>query len=292
MVKKILKSLGVVLLLLLVYAAVQSVLSIAGIVLSLLYCTSSGLLEGNILDLMQQKISSFPAEAQAAYATGMAIALFLSTIVMLVVIHASGLYRIKLFSKPSIGAKPLLYSTVLVFVSIFALNIVAAWMSLEDNLEQEFNLLSRDIVGALTISVFAPILEEVMFRGAIQGYIMRKTGKPWLSILLASLVFGIFHMNPVQIAYASMLGVVLGWIYYRTGSLLSVIVGHVLNNSMATIVMLALSDVDVSAAQSVSSEIFSFVFFALLSLFFAWKLNRSLPPAGKRDACVDLETVN
>ena len=143
-----------------------------------------------------------------------------------------------------------------------------------------------------------PEICEVLYSGASgntlfeQGYIMRKTGKPWLSILLASLVFGIFHMNPVQIAYASMLGVVLGWIYYRTGSLLSVIVGHVLNNSMATIVMLTLSDVDVSAAQSVSSEIFSFVFFALLSLFFAWKLNRSLPPAGKRDACVDLETVN
>ena len=140
MVKKILKSLGVVLLLLLVYAAVQSVLSIAGIVLSLLYCTSSGLLEGNILDLMQQKISSFPAEAQAVYATGMATALFLSTIVMLVVIHASGLYRIKPFSKPSIGAKPLLYSTVLVFASIFALNIVAAWMNLADNMEQEIGI--------------------------------------------------------------------------------------------------------------------------------------------------------
>lgn len=273
MVKKILKSFGVVLLLLLVYAVVQSVFSVASIVLSSLYCTSSGLVEGNVMDWMQP---SFPAKAQAVYVTGMAIALFLSDIVMLAVIHASGFYRIRLFSKPSIGAGPLLYSTALVLVSIFALNIVAVWMNLENNMELEFNLLSRNVIGALSISVFGPILEEVMFRGAIQGYIMRKTGKPWLSILLASLVFGIFHMNPVQIAYASMLGVVLGWIYYRTGSLLSVIVGHVLNNSMATIVTLTLSDVDEASVQGGPSEILSFAIFALLSLYFAWKLRSCL----------------
>jgi membrane protease YdiL (CAAX protease family) len=133
---------------------------------------------------------------------------------------------------------PLLWSTLLVLTSIFALNTFVSWFPLENILENEFDGLSRNFIGAFTIAVLAPVLEEVMFRGAIQGYMMRRFNNPWVTILAAALVFGVFHLNPVQVVYATLLGVILGWIYYRTGSLLPVILGHVLNNSIATISML------------------------------------------------------
>ena len=90
-------------------------------------------------------------------------------------------------------------------------------------------------------------------------------------------------MNPVQIVYATLLGVILGWIYYRTGSLMSVIVGHVLNNTIATVTELALgaeAEVellpDMSQGATIAVEAGTFVLFAALSLLFAYKLNKSL----------------
>jgi lipopolysaccharide export LptBFGC system permease protein LptF len=44
-------------------------------------------------------------------------------------------------------------------------------------------------------------------------------------------------MNPAQIPFATLLGMIFGWLYYRTGSMLPGIVGHILNNSLACINM-------------------------------------------------------
>jgi membrane protease YdiL (CAAX protease family) len=176
---------------------------------------------------------------------------------------------------------------------MFALNIFVQWFNLNDNLADQFDGLVHNVVGAFTVSVLAPLLEEAMFRGAMQGYMMRRFN-PWVGIVVAALVFGLFHMNPVQIMYATLLGIVFGWIYYRTRSLMSVIVGHVLNNSMATAVMLLFpaSEMEqVSAVQPASVElgfeVMTFMGFVALSLLLAIKLHRMLPPVSRQwsDAC-------
>ena len=60
---------------------------------------------------------------------------------------------------------------------------------------------------------------------------------------MSSLVFGVVHMNPAQIPFAFLLGVMFGWLYYRTGSLLPGIIGHVLNNSVAAVNMILYGDI-------------------------------------------------
>ena len=124
------------------------------------------------------------------------------------------------------------------------------------------------------MAILAPLLEEVLFRGAIQGVLMRYFGRPWPAIIVSALVFGIFHLNPVQIVYATLLGIVLGWIYYRTGSLLSVIVGHVLNNSLAVITTIAYGAADEQAFAESQVGIAGFLFFAVISVYLAVKLER------------------
>ena len=210
--------------------------------------------------------------------------LFLAAAAMLLFIHFTKLFRLRKSLFSSIAFKPLLVSTLLVFSSMFALNILVQFMPLEDELSNEFQGLSRNLLGAFTISILAPLLEEVMFRGAIQGYIIRKLRTPWVAIVVASLVFGLFHMNPIQVVYATLLGVVFGWIYYRTGSLMSVIVGHVLNNSIATLTMIFFGDSTETEiieelspfAENVMSGMM-FVLFATVSVLLAVKLNRMLP---------------
>ena len=61
--------------------------------------------------------------------------------------------------------------------------------------------------------------------------------KPLHAILIASAIFGIVHMNPIQIPFAFAIGLIFGWLYYRTGSVIPGIVGHFINNSIACIQM-------------------------------------------------------
>lgn len=216
---------------------------------------------------------------------GLAMGLMLSTLAMLVFIHCVKGYRLRWSILRSMSGESLFVSTMLVFSSLIAANIFVQWFELEDNLAGQFDGLTHNVAGAITVSLLAPLLEEVLFRGAIQGYLMRRC-KPWVAILCAASIFGVVHLNPVQTVYAVIIGVVFGWIYYRTGSLLSVIVGHVLNNSMATAALLLygnedeLSFVGEAAPQGAEmvAEVFVFVVFALLSLYFALRLNRIQPP--------------
>ena len=207
-----------------------------------------------------------------------ALGIFLSAISMLLFIHFAGYYRMSRGLLRSVEPRTLLISTLLVFFSMFAINIFVKWFPLEDNLSDVFNGLSHNPLGILGLAVLAPVLEEVLFRGAIQGALMRFYGRPWPAIITAALVFGIFHWNPVQVVCATLLGTVFGWIYYRTGSLLSVIVGHVLNNTFAVMTTISMNNSGEETAASGSTGIIGFIVFAALSVYLAVKLNKSLPP--------------
>lgn len=93
--------------------------------------------------------------------------------------------------------------------------------------------------GALTmftVVILAPILEEMLFRGIVQESTSRFYG-PLAGILIASAIFAIVHPNPQQIVNAFFSGLILGYIYYRTRSLIPVIVIHAVNNAIAYILI-------------------------------------------------------
>ena len=282
--KKLLNTAGLVILILVVYSLLQGLFTGLAIGGYTIYNIATGALNPDITNitaiLKNPVVEKFSVDA-------MSIGLFLSSASMLLFMHVTKLYRLRKSLFTSIAFKPLLLSTALVLTSMFAMNIFVQWFPLENLLANEFDGMSHNLFGAFTISILAPLLEEVMFRGAIQGRLMRNVRTPWTAIIAAALVFGVFHMNPIQIVYATMLGVVFGWIYYRTGSLMSVIVGHVLNNSVATVVTLligseneiALLEENMSSKAAIASEIFTFLIFTALSLYIAIKLHRSLPAA-------------
>ena len=281
--KKNLRIIGVVALLLAVYLVFQFVFSALAMGVYLVHAVISGAIQPEMLQDIPALVES-PAVKEFSNES-MALGLFLSSLAMLFFIHKTGLFRLRLSLFRSIAFKPLLQSTALVFTSMLALNILVQWLPLENVLENQFEGLTHTFLGALTISLLAPILEEVMFRGAIQGYLTRKLGNPWLAMAIAALVFGVYHMNPVQVVYASMFGFILGWMYYRTGSLMSVIVGHVLNNSIATLTMLMFGTATESEMMEeilpqeavIASQVMMFIVFTAASVLLVIKLHRSMP---------------
>ena len=80
-----------------------------------------------------------------------------------------------------------------------------------------------------------PIAEEIVFRGAIQHTLQVALGKryPWIAIVISALIFGFIHFNLAQGVHAFVIGLFLGWMYYRTGSILPGFVFHWVNNSVA-----------------------------------------------------------
>lgn len=276
MIKKIFRTIGAVALLLVMYALFQGLFTVLAVAAAIAIAIAKGKLPADSLGLISDTSLLDPSSAVGGYVVNaMACGLFVSALAMLLFIHFTGFFKLRLSIFRTISLKPLVIATALVFTSMFALNIFVNWFPLENNLEVQFDGLAHNILGAFTISVLAPVLEEVMFRGAIQGYIARTFGKPWLAILVAALIFGIYHWNPVQVVYATLLGIIFGWIYYITGSLLSVIVGHVLNNSIATFTMLFMSDVSEVEVSNSSPGYISFVVFAALSVWLAVILYRS-----------------
>ncbi len=83
----------------------------------------------------------------------------------------------------------------------------------------------------LTVAVAAPFLEEIVFRGIIlNGFLKNYT--PSKAIIWSAVLFGLIHLNPYQFIPAFLIGLLMGWIYWRTGSLWLCILIHFVNNSM------------------------------------------------------------
>ncbi len=83
----------------------------------------------------------------------------------------------------------------------------------------------------LAFAVTPGICEELAFRGPIlSGF--NRSGRHGIAIILSSVAFGAIHMVPLQVFYATLVGMVLGLIAVRSGSLLPGIVFHIIFNSL------------------------------------------------------------
>ncbi len=82
---------------------------------------------------------------------------------------------------------------------------------------------------ALKVVVFAPLVEEILFRGIIMHGLMRNY-RSWYAILLSGILFSAYHLNPWQMTYTFFLGLLLGWVMVKTRSLPFAILVHALNN--------------------------------------------------------------
>lgn len=79
------------------------------------------------------------------------------------------------------------------------------------------------------ICVMPAIVEEIAFRGIIQDQ-FEKVVSPKVAILVASLVFSAAHFNILSAPYLALVGVLLGWLKWKTGSLYPAMVAHFLHN--------------------------------------------------------------
>ena len=89
-------------------------------------------------------------------------------------------------------------------------------------------------VSTLIAAIFGPIIEEIFFRGVMYNAVKRKLGIFWV-ILITSILFSFLHVHALEYFLVGfipimILGIVLAYLYEKTGSLIPSITLHILNN--------------------------------------------------------------
>jgi len=128
---------------------------------------------------------------------------------------------------------------VALYLSSLAISHTLGWPLDRFSLNSHYqNLLNQPISAALMFAmacILAPIFEEIVFRGMIQRALLGY-GKPWVAILVSSLIFMIIHPMPQWPATLAV-GLGLALVYQRSGNLLISIWTHAAWNGFMLILI-------------------------------------------------------
>ena len=147
-------------------------------------------------------------------------------------------------------AAPVLLLSVLfvagLWVPLWATDSLRARILTDEDRETLFQDLTTPGIGgvaavAAVIAVLPALTEELAFRGILQPLLTSAWG-PLPGIGMTALLFAAFHGSPAQLVVPFLLGLALGWLRWRTGSLWPGVLGHALHNGVTLWAMLSHPD--------------------------------------------------
>ena len=94
------------------------------------------------------------------------------------------------------------------------------------------------VVLFIFLAVLAPVVEELFFRGLVQGSLARRFGAP-AGVAGSAVIFGLAHFQALQLPALILFGLVLALLVQRTGRLGPAIVAHATFNAITVISLTA-----------------------------------------------------
>ena len=141
----------------------------------------------------------------------------------------------------------ILVTVVMTFASMFAFDLPNYWnmqLTNKSSILAQFYEMMMEVMKQMTggplwssflvVAIFAPIFEEWLCRGMVLRGLLTKM-KPVWAIVISALFFAVIHGNPWQALNAFLIGVLMGYVYYKTGSLILTMIIHFVNNGTAVI---------------------------------------------------------
>lgn len=238
-VKNLAKAIAFILLMIVIYLLVYIGLSIIlGIVLSFIAVLNGSFADTGILDsLISSQMQKFLIPI-----------MILGNIVTIGLVMLIFLGRKEKFSKYVGFRKIKITDAALIiafggFLNIFIIGLVdlaIMYLPIGKQLNEYQNMMEPMMKSGflpilIAVSIAAPFFEEIVFRGIILND-FRKIFPIWLAILTQALLFGFFHGNWIQGVYATLLGIVLGIVYYKYRSIWAVIVLHFSYNTISLLI--------------------------------------------------------
>ena len=165
---------------------------------------------------------------------------------------------------PRVDGKEVLFTVFIAVGSMFVISAIGEWnMSLdfgdsdfgkwarksEDQLKvvtehlTNFQSIQHFLLAFLAVAIIPAVAEELVFRGLIQSLFTRVLKNHHVSIWLTGLIFAAIHLQFFGFAPRMLLGVLFGYLYQWSGKLTTAMIGHLVNNGLALILLyLAQSD--------------------------------------------------
>ncbi|MBK6275356.1 MAG: CPBP family intramembrane metalloprotease [Saprospirales bacterium] len=166
----------------------------------------------------------------------------------------------------------------------FFVNKISPWNNWMSGSQEEYKIvvegLLKDksifvfILNFITIAILPAICEEWIFRGTLQKFFAEKMNIH-LAIFFASVVFSLIHFEFSGFLPRIILGMLLGYVFYISGSLWASIFLHAVNNGAQVILMycnntgIYKSDMDnPEMPKNWELFVYTLVFYALMSIFY------------------------
>ena len=192
---------------------------------------------------------------QVMNATGMIITMALFSIITMAVFLIA---KWSVLSRHWVRTRPWFVLFWCVVAALGAL-VPSVWLQehmpeLPNLVEGEFDMIMKDRMGYFVVGLLAPLAEEMVFRGAILRSLLRWKSNPWIGIVISAILFAVIHMNPAQMPHAFLIGLLLGWMYWRTDSIVPGVVYHWVNNTVAYILYNIYPNPDLTLVELFGSE--------------------------------------
>lgn len=133
------------------------------------------------------------------------------------------------------------FAAAVIPIQFIATSIAPEWLTRQFDSVRVFQSQSGlDLLILITaVGLAAPVAEEFFFRGVLQRGLMKKDQQsgwltPTAAIVSTGFIFSAFHLDPVGLVARWELGVLFGYLAWRTGSIWPGIGAHAANNLIAT----------------------------------------------------------
>ena len=122
-------------------------------------------------------------------------------------------------------------SIIIGFLAFMLPETVAAY----EEMVESAGLTDYSLTWVFAVVILPPLVEETVFRGLILHYLKKGGARFWAANLIQAVLFGIYHGNLIQGIYAFCIGVLLGYLAERYGSLIIPVMIHALFNFFGTL---------------------------------------------------------
>jgi uncharacterized protein len=168
-------------------------------------------------------------------------------------------------------------------------SVVAGEEARHQTIEAFLNVrsLPEFLLTFFTLAVLPGLSEELFFRGIMMRMAAKSSRKTVFAIILTALVFALFHFDYHGFLSIFLAGILLGYIYYLTGSLWLSIVAHMIHNGLQVLLFYFFKD-DAAIKNMIENEVLPWYLPAIGlvifvgSFYMLWK-NRTPLPANWTD---------
>lgn len=156
-----------------------------------------------------------------------------------------GFYRKRVASHIGLGLLTYLAFVPVFFGLIFLSAIVCSLFGIEPKPHVLIDILKKEdslfVLGGLAVfaSIIGPIVEEILFRGILFPAVKKKWGTR-VGLISTSLFFALIHFNLFQFIPIFGLGLILTFLYEKTGNLVPSITLHAMNNTVSVVLTFTL----------------------------------------------------